>query len=118
MGLLDRLIQKRPPPAEVDKISIKQLRKLGADLSRPRHVLHFVYFDDEQSASSAAEAIAEGGYTTEVEPPSDTVDQWLVRSESMRVVDDSTVPVYRHWFEEIAASHGGEYDGWEAAKKP
>ena len=118
MGLLDRLIQKRPPPAEVDKISLKQLRKLGADLSRPRHVLHFVYFDDELSASRAAEAIKAGGYTTAVEPPTDTIEQWLVRSEATRVVDDSTVPAYRQWFEQIAAAHGGEYDGWEAAKKP
>jgi hypothetical protein len=34
---------------------------------------------------------------------------------SERVVDESTVGQSRAWFEQVAADHGGAYDGWEAA---
>jgi len=29
-----------------------------------------------------------------------------------------TVAAFRSWFEEVAAKHRGEYDGWEASAKP
>lgn len=44
--------------------------------------------------------------------------EWLVRAEITRVVDETTVPAYRRWFEHVAMEHGGEYDGWEATTKP
>jgi len=46
------------------------------------------------------------------------VVEWLVRAEITRVVDETTVPAYRRWFEHVTTEHGGEYDGWEAATKP
>lgn len=118
MGFLDQLRKKPPPPAELDALSLKQLRGRGADLSRPRHILHFLYFGDEHAAQSAAVTLTAGGYDTTVGPPDDTVAEWFVRAETTRVVDETTVPAYRRWFEHVAAEHGGEYDGWEAATKP
>jgi hypothetical protein len=41
-----------------------------------------------------------------------------VRAETTRVVDETNVDAYRALFARIAAEHGGEYDGWEAAAKP
>ena len=118
MGFLDQLKKKPAAPAELDRLSLKQLRKRGADLARPRHVLHFLYFADQTSAQSAAATLSAGGYDTTVGPPDDSVAAWLVRAETTRVVDETTVPAYRHWFEHVADAHGGEYDGWEAATKP
>jgi hypothetical protein len=118
VGFLDQLRKKRRLPAELDAISLKQLRSRKADLSRPRHILHFLYFAEEPAARSAADTLSAGGYDTTVGPPDETIDEWFVRAETTRVVDETTVPAYRRWFEHVAAEHGGEYDGWEAATKP
>jgi hypothetical protein len=118
VGLLDRFRTARKTPPELDAISLRELRGRGADLSRPRHVLHFLYFAEEANARSAAEALGAGGYATSVGPPEGDVGDWIVKAESMRVVDETTVPGYRQWFEQVANEHGGEYDGWEAATKP
>ncbi len=118
MGLLDRLRKDPPSPAELDELSLKQLRAAGADLGRARHVLHFLYFDDEPAARAAATEISEAGYDATVAEPDEQIAQWSVRAESTRVVDETTVHAFRPWFERVAAEHGGAYDGWEAATKP
>ena len=41
-----------------------------------------------------------------------------MRADGHRTVGPETVAAFRSWFEDIAAEHGGEYDGWEAAAKP
>ena len=92
--------------------------EVGADLSLPRHILHFLYFEDEQAARAAGEALSAGGYEFEVNPPDEQVAEWVVRAETTRVIDETTVPAYRRFFEQVASEHGGEYDGWEAATKP
>jgi Regulator of ribonuclease activity B len=41
-----------------------------------------------------------------------------VRADGQRIVGGDTISAFRAWFERVAAEHGGEYDGWEAARKP
>lgn len=119
MGFLDRFRRSNPfrDPAELDKISLGQLQNAGADLTLPRHLLHFLYFGEEADAIQARDEISRTGWDTTVEQP-DGSSRWLVRAEAMRVVDANTVRSYRAWFEDIAATCNGEYDGWEAAAKP
>ena len=119
MGFLDHF--RRPnfkDPAELDKLSLTHLTKRGANLALPRHILHFVYFDDEADARRAHEEIPEAGWYVTLVAPDDSTPLWLVRAEDTRIVDAQTVPSYRAWFEQIASAHNGEYDGWEAAAKP
>lgn len=118
MRFLRRPQRKSPPGSELDKLSLKQLRGRGADLTRPRHVLHFLYFPEEAAARKAAEAIVVAGYEASVTEPEGRIAQWGVRAETTRVVNESTVHAFRSWFEQVAAEHEGEYDGWEAAAKP
>jgi Regulator of ribonuclease activity B len=120
VGFLDRFGKPNPfrDPAERDKLSLKHLEKLGADLALPRHVIHFVYFGEEADALRAHEEIPKAGWSTTVVAPDESTPQWIVRAEATRVVDAQTVPSYRAWFEQIAESCNGEYDGWEAAAKP
>jgi hypothetical protein len=118
VSFLDRLRQKRPPPAELDELMLRQLRARGADLTRPRHVLHFLYFADETAARRAALAAEAAGYDVSVGEPDGSVAEWSVRAEATRVVNQTTVNAFRAWFERRAAQHGGEYDGWEAAAEP
>jgi hypothetical protein len=120
MGLLDRFRRRGTPAtsAELDALVIRQLVGAGADLTKPRHVIHFLYFDDEASARAADDQIGAAGYETTVRPPGEVIEQWSVRAETHRVVTSSTVEVFRTWFERVASEHGGEYDGWEAAAEP
>lgn len=120
MGFLRRLRKPNPfrDPAELDKLSLKHLEKLGADLARPRHVIHFIYFDQEADAQQAADEVPGAGWDATVESPNETTTQWVLRAEATRVVDATTVPSYRAWFEQVAGHCNGEYDGWEAAAKP
>lgn len=120
MGLLDRIRRRRPPgtKAEADRLVLRQLASRGADLTRTRHVVHFLYFTGEGAARAAAEEIANGGYETTVTPPDEGIEEWSVRAEGHRVVDTTTVSGFRAWFERVAGAHGGEYDGWEAAAEP
>jgi hypothetical protein len=120
LGLLDRIRRHGAPttPREADRLALQQLARRGADLAQPRHVVHFLYFAAEEDARSAADAVAEAGWSTSVEPPGDAAADWTVRADGHRVVGDGTVEAFRAWFEQVAEEHAGEYDGWEAAAKP
>jgi hypothetical protein len=120
MRFLERFRKPNPfrDPAELDKLSLKHLEKLGADLALPRHVIHFLYFEHEDDARRAAAEAPTTGWEATVEAPSEPTAQWLVRADATRVVDARTVESYRAWFEHLAADCDGEYDGWEAAAKP
>ena len=119
-GFIDRLLRGKPPesPQAADRLVIRQLQGLGADLTRPRHVIHFLYFDSESDARGAAEELDSADYEVSVMSPHDKVPQWTVRAEGYRVVGATTVEAFRTWFEQLAAEFHGEYDGWEAASKP
>lgn len=120
MRFLDRIRNQGAPrtPQEADSLALRQLAGRGADLAKPRHVIHYLYFAREAAARAAADAITEGSWRTTVEPPTATIDQWCVRADGERTLGPETVAAFRSWFEGIASAHGGEYDGWEAARKP
>ena len=120
MGFLDRLLTTRAPAsgADTDRLVLRQLEGLGADLTQARHVLHFLYFSTEAEARGAADGIEKGGYEVTVTPPDENVAQWSVRAEATRVVDATTVAGFRESFERVATACQGEYDGWEAAAQP
>ena len=120
MSFLDRIRYHRPPktPEEADKLALRQLEARGADLSLPRHVIHFLLFEREGDARAAAGVVDGNSWSTRVDPPTATVAEWSVRIDGHRVVGPDTVAAFRAQFEQAAAAHGGEYDGWEAAATP
>lgn len=105
-------------PAEADRRALRQLEALGADLTKPRHVIHFLYFEDEASARRAAAEIEKAGYSAKVLAPDGAFREWRVHADGTRVLGPSTVDAFRAWFEHVASDLGGEYDGWEAARNP
>ena len=117
--LIDRIRYGGAPktPEDADRLALRQLAGRGADLAKPRHVIHFLYFATEADARAAAEAIADT-WNTKVEAPTEVIAQWCVRADGTRTLGPDTVAAFRTWFEGIAAEHGGEYDGWEAAARP
>ena len=113
-----RARQERPEGPELDRLILQQLRGKGARLALSRHVLHFLDYPNEASARAAADEVEAIGFDATVVAPSGEAEQWTVRGEAMRVVDETTVDTHRKQFERIAEAHGGEYDGWEAAAEP
>ena len=120
MGFLDRIRNKGAPatPQETDQLVLRQLTGRGADLTKPRHVIHYLYFADEIDARGAAEVIDQSEWETTVNPPHETIAEWSLRAEGYRVIGAATVEAFRAWFEQIALDNRGEYDGWEASAKP
>ena len=60
-----------------DLLLLGQLMQAGADLTQPRHVLHFLYFTDLAAAEAASTEAGRRGFTAEVrEPLPQQPDQW------------------------------------------
>ena len=100
-----------------DLLVLEQLVKAGADLTQPRHVLHFLYLPDRDRAGLAAEDATARGFEVSVrEPLPGYAEQWTVVCERHDVVlDPEHVRDTTDYFEALAATHGGDYDGWEAS---
>jgi len=120
MGFLDRIRYQGSPkrPQDADRLALRQLAGRGADLAKPRHVIHVLYFANEDDARAAADAAIAGSWTACVEPPNETIGQWCVKADGQRTLGPDTVAAFRSWFENVATQHEGEYDGWEAAAEP
>ena len=120
MGFLNLIRHKGRPktPEEADALALKQLEGRRADLTQPRHVIHFLYFHEEADAREAAELAKSANWHATVEEPGEADVEWTVRADGNRVVSAATIASFRAWFEHLAEDHNGEYDGWEAAAKP
>jgi hypothetical protein len=107
------------PPGQADKQVLKQLRRLGANLSRPREVIHFLYFPTQVAAEQASHQLRGEGYMIDVRPAANAAESppnpWVMEARNYVVVDESNVQAMRQRFEDLAEAGGGEYDGWEAA---
>jgi regulator of ribonuclease activity B len=116
----DRMLRGKPPATgeDADQITVQKLAGMGADLSLPRQIVHFLELSSGHAVEDARAALERAGYEVTVEEPDEETTHYLVRAEAVRVVSYSTVPAFRTWFERLAAEHGGEYEGWEAARTP
>jgi regulator of RNase E activity RraB len=103
-----------------DLLILGQLIEAGAQLTEPRHVLHYLYFpSDAVAATAAAEARTYGFEVTVKEPLPEYPGQWLVLCERHdAVLDPDFVRTTGDLFDALAERHLGEYDGWEAAARP
>jgi len=92
----------------------------GADLTKPRHALYYLYFPSRDAADTGAEEARAAGYGCNVrEPLPEHPDQWsLVCERPDAVLDPAGVIASDNLFQGIADRLGGEFDGWEAAAKP
>jgi len=106
-----------PPPSEGDEKVLAELVRLGADLTRSRHTIHFLYFPNKSEAQSAATALAANGFIARSEPKSiiPSKNQWPVIAEQMATVNSQTMTVTRSFLTRLAEQYNGEYDGWEAS---
>jgi hypothetical protein len=99
-----------------DLALLGQLQQSGADLRQPRHVIYFCYAPNREVAQAmGVEARAAGFDVDRGEPLPDYPDDWPVRCEATLALMADVVRANTDFFEELAARHAAEFDGWEAA---
>ena len=99
---------------EGDRQVLAQLRKAGADLSRPTEVNYYLYFQERRAAESAASEVGNGPLAATVRRAGDD-SAWLCFVSGTMVPSETAIRAYSTRLVEVARRHGGEYDGWEAA---
>jgi hypothetical protein len=83
----------------------------------PLEINYYLYFPTEEAAQRAGQRLVGDGYRVEVRDVSevDTSNPWLtyVTSTLPESDDDLGLGEVEEYMEAIAASEGGEYDGYE-----
>lgn len=83
-----------------------------------REVVHYLYADDEARARALAAGLEREGLGVRRFPPDDAIPQWSVHAFERTAVDLMSIADRRARLTAVAAEHGGEYDGWDAALEP
>ena len=100
------------PVNPLDWPTIDELLRAGADLSRPRHTRHFLYFPSQDSAMRAKFMLQTPERSLRVQEAN---GEHLLILEVTMVVNAQTIATLRGELEQTAAQNRGDYDGWEAA---
>ncbi len=95
----------------------------GANLSKPAHVLFYLYFSNPNEAKAAAAQLETEGYKAEshLAPPASLWKRLFGPKSFSCIAQTRMVPSHANLsgaidrMEIIATKHGGEYDGWEAS---
>jgi len=116
------------PNARSEQLGIKykdlavlgQLMQAGADLTKPRHALYYLYFPSRELAEGAIVEAEAAGYSCQVRDPlPKNPGQWsFICERPDAVLDPPGVIAADNLSQGIADRSGAEYDGWEAAAKP
>ena len=107
-----------PSPAigslEADRETLRALRESGADLTRATEVRYYLYFPTEEAARAAAARASTPELRATVRRAADD-SAWLCLVEGEMVPTEGAIHAASARLQAVAATHGGEYDGWEAA---
>jgi hypothetical protein len=100
-----------------DLAVLGSLMDAGADLTQHRHVVFYLYFTDQASADRAGDVASGQGYTSDVRTPLPEYpgDWTLVCERHDTVTSPDFVRDADDFFQALADTHGGDYDGWEAS---
>ena len=109
MGLLSLLGCSKK--ADLDGAVVIQLKKAGSDLSKLHNIESFLYFPTQSVAEHAAPQVKAAGFDVQVKPAAKGTD-WLCYATKKMVPDLAALQKIRVDFNSLAASLGGQYDGW------
>jgi len=87
------------------------LRRLGADVSKPREVEFFIYIPTEEGAYRVAAELQKEGYDVQVDLGAKG-ERWLCFATKTIVPSLDEINRIGDHFTELAESYGGNYDGW------
>ncbi len=102
--------------AEADILTLGELRARGSDLSRPRHIVHHLWFGAAGDREFAGAVIQSRGYDVILAPMENTEASLLLRAERNGIADEIKLREDRLVLSDIARAHQGWYDGWAAAE--
>ncbi len=108
MGLFNLFGKSETDP---DGQVLIQLKKAGSNLSEPHEIEFFLYFPSEQAANQAAAKIKTKGFNVDVSLSAEGSD-WLCYTTKKMIPDLQNFQNIRTYFNKLADSFGGEYDGW------
>jgi Regulator of ribonuclease activity B len=102
---------------------LDHMQQHGADLSKPAHVLFYLYFKSLDQSKAAADQLYTEGYKAafhQTRPASLWQRFFGPKSfsciaETRMVPSESNLSAAIDRMEALAAKFGGEYDGWEAS---
>lgn len=109
MGVFDFL--RRSKTLRPDQQVLAQLQKAGSNLSKPHAIEFFLYFPTQSAAERAANRIREMGFSPDVRRAAQ-VDSWLCFATKEMIPSQNALESIRSDFSSLAASLGGDYDGW------
>jgi hypothetical protein len=101
-------------PADLDTQTVEHLRQAGSDLSKPHDLEFFLYLPSSRAAQEVASLIRGMGYEARVEPAKGADSKWLCLATRSMIPKTAALRSIRTSFTRLAASNGGEYDGWGA----
>lgn len=102
-------------PRAADQQVIDQLVAHGADLSKPTHVIHFLYLPNEQAAQACSREFARAGFGVRSLEPDRDMPAWALHVDHEMLVSIDSIADVRERLEGAADRFEGDYDGWEAA---
>jgi hypothetical protein len=111
-------------PHEGDLQVLAVMLQHGADLTKPTHTVHYLYFKSTKAAESAAEPLRVEGCApirVDVAPGQPCLRRLFRGTRCACIAETHTIPsrenfaAVRARMERLAAEYRGDYDGWEAA---
>ena len=98
---------------EQNRLAVEALEENGDDLTTPREIDHFVYFEDFDGMTRFEKQADQLGFRVRHHVETDDgrpgLQVYRIDIPSFERIDAITLPLYR-----AAREVGGEYDGWES----
>jgi hypothetical protein len=114
MGPSSRDAARQRAGSNPSELVAEQLRKAGADPSKPHQTSHFLYVPGVKAAQQVARSLERPGRRVEIET-SARKGYWMVAVIQPVVVTPDTIDALRSEFEAALAPLGGSYAYWQVA---
>ncbi|MCA9076348.1 MAG: ribonuclease E inhibitor RraB [Planctomycetaceae bacterium] len=107
-----------------DRRVLAAMASHGADLTKPAHTIHYLYFESMSDANQAAEELKSAGYKNIRTHRSPATSLWQrifgphqysCIAEIHAVPEEAAVFATTDRMTALAERYGGDYDGWEAS---
>lgn len=108
-----RAVERVADPAEADELVLDHLARLGGDPAASHETHHFIYLPTQDGADEVAHMLHRDGWSTSAE---ESEGAWLITAVRRYPLTPELVRTTRVQLSELAATHGGVYDGWEAVR--
>ena len=114
MSFLRRAAGQKQETETAEALAVEQLRKAGADPTRPHETRHFLYVPGVKAAQQVARSLKRPDRRIEVDT-SARKGYWLVAVIESVVITPESLGALRTEFEAALTPLGGEYDYWQVA---